>query len=63
MKAEIRDLSDKHARVQIVVPTRHKAFSFQILAGPTLARHLADLPGLPISVICEREAASLSSRL
>ncbi|MDF2639506.1 MAG: hypothetical protein K0R64_2490 [Novosphingobium lindaniclasticum] len=57
MKAEIRDCSDKHARVQIVVPTRHKAFSYQILAGPTLAKHLANLPGLPISVICEPDNA------
>jgi hypothetical protein len=52
MKAEIRDLSDNLAHVQIVVPTHHKAFSYHILAGPALARHLADLPGLPISVIC-----------
>ncbi|WP_313436399.1 hypothetical protein [Novosphingobium sp.] len=56
MKAEIRDLRDHHAHVQIVVPTRHKAFSYQILAGPALARHLADLPGLPISVVCDPAA-------
>lgn len=53
MKAEIRDLSAPLARVQIVVPTHHKAFSYQILAGPALARQLATLPGLPISVLCQ----------